>query len=228
MSATNIKFLQHTQKRVNFISLPFTVRSSIVFFTNTPNSSIFSIAGFCKTRIKREYQKSTPYIIEKIVLLSVWSSLPWSQSSSNGCDHLLYLYQIFLLSGKFRLADPDRKCQKCPSIGETISQIHLLILPQRHLIIFTGSSGISRIYIYLIQVQNTYPRARNKIISFLNVLPVIFDEYFLCIPRKFESFSLFFLHQISSTLQGHELLLFLFYFIFFHELLLNYMISTEP
>ena len=44
-----------SQNTVTFYSPPFAVRSSIVFFTHAPNSSIFPIAGFCKTRIEREY-----------------------------------------------------------------------------------------------------------------------------------------------------------------------------
>lgn len=40
-----------------FIYLPFTVRPSIVFFTNTPNSSVFPVAGFCKARIMRDVRR---------------------------------------------------------------------------------------------------------------------------------------------------------------------------
>lgn len=41
------------KKIKDFIYPPFTVRPSIVFFANTPNSSVFPVAGFCKARVMR-------------------------------------------------------------------------------------------------------------------------------------------------------------------------------
>lgn len=44
----------HRKKKIkDFIYPPFTVRPSIVFFANTPNSSAFPVAGFCKARVMR-------------------------------------------------------------------------------------------------------------------------------------------------------------------------------
>lgn len=63
--------LPSQEKKIkDFIYPPFTVRPSIVFFANTPNSSAFPVAGFCKARVMRNVKIHSTILICKVRGLS--------------------------------------------------------------------------------------------------------------------------------------------------------------
>lgn len=63
---TQKAFSGPTRKKIrDFIYPPFTVRPGIVFFANTPNSSVFPVAGFCKAIVMRNVRSHSVILICK-------------------------------------------------------------------------------------------------------------------------------------------------------------------
>jgi hypothetical protein len=148
-------FLQpnRKKKRKNFFYLPFTVRSNIVFFTNTPNSSIFPVAGFCKARI-------VTHVRRHLIVTNLWCwrkglAELWIRSFLPGCPpNKCIMLKLLPFRGDWT-SKPRLKTLLTPC--EAISQVyHYTSLFRGGLLVLLEAVGISSIAGFIYMCMHVY------------------------------------------------------------------------